>query len=68
MTIFCTWLGIWCAGAVSEQRALCARPDITAYELALLLQNQHTLPDQLYKAHPELLRHTVATGAKCEPK
>jgi hypothetical protein len=69
--MLCTLLGIWCSASASmfgDQRVMCAQPDITAYELALLLENARTPPDQLYKLHPGLLRHTVASGTKCEAK
>lgn len=57
--LFCMWLGILCT---VDQVELCPKPDITAYQLALMLRGVRDA--DLFKRHPELLRHTSEPG-KC---
>ena len=47
-----------------EARSLCPKPDITAYELALMITNANIKPSLFYKKHPELFKHTADFG-KC---
>lgn len=60
MTILCTLLGLWCPHLFPPLE-LCPKPDITAFELALLTRGQYD-PDALFTARPGLLRHTAERG------
>lgn len=68
--MMCALFGVWCAAvghwpSPPEARVLCPQPDITAYQLGLLLTHQGTKPEILYTEHPDLLRHTSEQG-KCK--